>query len=895
MKYENIELLSNIESLNGILPFHYPVKSEKNYSNNQIRNQINLEEFYNIYNNYNKNHLENNQINYKIKENLNNNINNSQYQEKYIKNNSKKNKYHFIPKRRKSTNYNLSENISIKNNSLNKDIIHNIKYNNIKKNYSNNYIIGSSNNLVKHQYYDHSLLEDNTSIKKLRRSSSNSNPHFKSSINNDRKNYSNISYKQSNSYRKKLVRKNVIIKRNKNNNVISSKSQSSIEKKKPIFDRPKSCEFKTNDKEYNNNDIIYKYLNKNQNVLYNNKMAKIDKYLNEYFYENNKKHQISFNKKRKNNKNIKNIVVNSSKDYYTENAIFRKKSNKTNKNKEKMSSSNNLFKNYYTSKGIYLKKEEHFFKNENNLLEKQKSKIYNKKLNENNIIDNIESINNSPTFNANNNSYKIKSTTIQQNINKEDKKMKKIIKYKYSNHKDYSKKSNKLNYLYRNISEENKRNPLNEKKLDYLNRELKNKYITPENKKWNDKNFEIINKENQSLNSINSINAHKNRNNKTKRIPVIKKEHNTISSHNDFINKNKNVINNIINNNKKIGMNTYNKFYTKKNDEENFIKKYFLNNNNELYDSLNNNDNIQINKNPIFSYKNKNTANDLNEIKNRQNSYSELISKNNIINNNFNSKIRNNSSFNLFNNNNQNHLNEEQNLSDIRRYLHNYYEIKSKNNFRKNNSFNNIKTYNQKERIYDNTLKINLFKNLMKNEENKDFNNNNYYNNLSSNVNININITPNQISNENIDIKVNNINKQNIIEKNEYNSKQLFTPSFMKTKKELSNENKISIQKNMETVFQNNNIVDLKNNKNNQTNNYFEPNNERIKFDNYNNFGYDYTFKNINYKNNDNVKNSDKEAIFNNKYYYKEHSDKRKDDLIQLINFSENLGLNYKQ
>ena len=68
-----------------------------------------------------------------------------------------------------------------------------------------------------------------------------------------------------------------------------------------------------------------------------------------------------------------------------------------------------------------------------------------------------------------------------------------------------------------------------------------------------------------------------------------------------------------------------------------------------------------------------------------------------------------------------------------------------------------------------------------------------------------------------------------------------------------------------------------------------------IKFD-YNTYGYDYTFKNLNNIKNDFINDLHKDNIdFKNKYFYKVDSGKRKDDLIQLINFSENLGLNIKK
>ena len=881
MKYEGTELLSNFESINDKLPFHYPSSFTQNYIQNNIGKQINLEEFYNIYNNYNKNQKDIKLNHYikKFKDNDEINIIYSQNNDKKNKSNSKKYKYKFIPRKR-NINNNLSENISIKKNSISSDYIKNIKYSNIKKNNSNSQVKNSSNILVKQQYYDHSLLEDNNIYKKkLRHSSSNSNQFFKISINSKQDN-SNISYKHNNSYGKKIDKKKNIVKKNKTKIIKSSKSQSSLNKKKSILDRPKSCEFKNNDA----GDIIYNYLNKNENILYNDKMAKIDKYLNNYFYYN-KKQQISFNKNIKiiKNKDIKNIINNVAKDFFTENALFRKKSNKRNRNKEKISPNNILLKNYYTSKGSYWKKDENFHQNDLILIDKTLNDINKKKLYEKKEID----LYSSPT--SNNNCDKI-NVTIQHNINDDNNKIKKkIIRSKNIPKKNYDSKYN-INPLNRKMSAENKINPLNVQKLQYLEQILKNNLISPTNKKEKENNLENINNE---IPYYNSVIAHKNRNNKIKYIPHAKKELNTISSHKDIINNNKNEINYLKNQKNKKGMNiynTYNKFYTNSlNKEENYMENYQnvikLNKENELYDNINE---YNKNKTPIISYNYKDYSKEINQSKTRKNSYSDLISKNSTYNN-FSFSIRNNC-FNFVNNSNK--IPDDKNISDIRRYLHNYYEIKSQN-IRKNNSYNNINKYSQKERILDNTLKNNLLKNLIKNDETSDTHN--YYHDLSSNLNININITQNKISNEKIDIKVNNINNFNRNTFNEHNkennSLQILTPSFMKTKKELNIKDKKNIQKNMKNEFQNNNIIEVKND-NNSINKLIEQNIHNIELNN-NNFGYDYTFKNKNNINND-YNNKITTNNIKNKYFYKVGFDKRKEDLIQLINFSDNLGLNMK-
>ena len=213
--------------------------------------------------------------------------------------------------------------------------------------------------------------------------------------------------------------------------------------------------------------MILNYMDKNSNILYYNKMLKIDKYLNYYFNENNSRQQMSFNKNRKKIKDIKNIIVNMKKNYCSENAIFRKKSNK-NEKKEKISPKNNLFKNYYTSKGSYWKKEE----NNNNvfeklLIDKSQNNICEKKLYEKKKI-----IYKSPSGPISNKNEKT-SSTIQPSYN-DNKSTKKIIKNEYTNKEKINlKESDIINSLSRKMSSENRIIPLNEKKLQILNKELK--------------------------------------------------------------------------------------------------------------------------------------------------------------------------------------------------------------------------------------------------------------------------------------------------------------------------------------------------------------------------------------------------------------------------------------
>ena len=156
MKTDDISLLSNLDNINEKLPFYYPISFKSNYDSNNTDNKIDIEVFCNIYNNYNKNLIKNKKMNYdiKFKENKND-YDYDEYNSEKIIIDTKKHKYKFIPRRRKNTSNNLSENLSLKNNSLNNytsniyDNIKNIKYNSIDKSNNNFYIKDFSNHIKK--------------------------------------------------------------------------------------------------------------------------------------------------------------------------------------------------------------------------------------------------------------------------------------------------------------------------------------------------------------------------------------------------------------------------------------------------------------------------------------------------------------------------------------------------------------------------------------------------------------------------------------------------------------------------------------------------------------------------------------------------------------------------
>ena len=267
-------------------------------------------------------------------------------------------------------------------------------------------------------------------------------------------------------------------------------------------------------------------------------------------------------------------------------------------------------------------------------------------------------------------------------------------------------------------------------------------------------------------------------------------------------------------------------------------------------------------------------------------------------------------SFDIFKNNSKDENFNK--ISNIRRYLNNYYQNKYKQNLIKKNSSNYTIDYSpaNKEINYYDFMKKNLLEGLINDENVNKNNNNNCCNNLSPNININININPNNISNQKVDINSNRntINQDQIKENNDKNSLQLLTPSFTKRQEEKNEEIKVKSQKNdKQTTFKFNELNEI----HNFTNNYsFIPNNpdsNNMKFPIY--FCRDYTFKNMNiiYRNKltkkalDDQKNysymENHQNIFSNKNQsnkqqinYNINHKKRKDDLFQLLNFSQHLG-----
>ena len=265
---------------------------------------------------------------------------------------------------------------------------------------------------------------------------------------------------------------------------------------------------------------------------------------------------------------------------------------------------------------------------------------------------------------------------------------------------------------------------------------------------------------------------------------------------------------------------------------------------------------------------------------------------------------------NLFNTTYTTIINNNPDIIGVRKYLNDYYKNKYKNNLTKNNSFNYARDKAQSfiENNYNDSLKNNILEKSINEDKNDKIvnNNNNNYNNLSSNVNINININQNDISNKKININL-NASETSIVNQEENkkeNSFHLLTPSFDKDLNNKIIEQKNNKQeKNQKNTFENNSIKE-NNNCKIMSNIPFNPdNNKKFKIIQNN----DYTFKNKNqdYRNKLIKKNQfrcEHSIIENNKnsYFdennsnkqsiYNINSQKRKEDLFQLLNFSQKLN-----
>ena len=580
-------------------------------------------------------------------------------------------------------------------------------------------------------------------------------------------------------------------------------------------------------REENKNNSIIDYMNKDK--IYNKRMIKIDKFVKNLNDENKNMHNLSFykNNEKKNDEFIDNK--------YNNIRIMKKKLLKKYINnlddKKKNISNKILFNKYQTPKEGQIKRISDKTKKAKNNFNNSISK-YDSKIN----IDDKE---------------------IRKNNHK-------IIEYILKNQKLKDKESEKNDNLYRKNNKYSRIMNLNkneqfiqvcggeeQNKKEIIKIKLNRIPIAPKNLKQ----FKTISSVNHIIHddklkvNINN-NAQKNK---------IREENKNLTNEDKDYNKNVNEENNSINNNKRNNQNITYKFSTLDFEKRDIIKNKDIND--ELIPNKNNK----------------------NEIRLKDNSFDGFFSNN---------------------------INNNSNLTSIRKYLNDYYINKYYKKLNKNNSFNcpGDNSLPLKEDNYYNILKNNLLLNLIKEENfNKENNNKNYYNNISSNVNINININQNDISNKNIDINMNNSDRNNIKnennENNEQNELQLLTPSFINEQNENKQEQKSIFNK--KNTFKNNDINELQNFKNIIPFIPLNPENNNSKFSFF--FGHDYSFKNknINYRNkltkinqfklnNSNIdthKNINiNENQKNNPAFYNINQHKRKEDLFQLLHFSQNLG-----
>ena len=361
---------------------------------------------------------------------------------------------------------------------------------------------------------------------------------------------------------------------------------------------------------------------------------------------------------------------------------------------------------------------------------------------------------------------------------------------------------------------------------------------------------------------------------------------------------------------KKIHLNKGNKYQIHNNEINNKFNKKNYNEiklNKEEYKNLANEENKYNKNNSSINnkrYENE-ESNQTNGIKNHINNdnLSDIKITNNI------KEARNNS----FNSSVTTKINNNADIIDVRKYLNNYYENRYKNKLTKHNSMNYISDKSQSfnENNYIDSLKNNLLENLINEDKNNNNNNSYYYNNLSSNVNINININQNNNSNKNNDINSNNseikiINQKQNIENNKQNSIHLLTPSFIYDENTEHNNSKYKMESlNKKNILENNKMNEIHNCKNFANIPFNPENNKKFSIISGNN----YTFKNKNYnfrnrlikKNpfqlnhiNHSSIEQNKNSFFDENYGNKQsnyniNAQKRKEDLFQLLNFSQNL------
>ena len=789
------------EHSNEQLPLYYPLFFNKNKFEPDLKNRINKESFYYIYNLYNK----------KLMKNKNNNINihgNSNDKEKN-KMQLSFNKNHNVTQQRKK-NSDISNSLSM--------IKSNLTHNNDSLIKIETSFMDKKNNNEQQNYKDNNI----NIRKKLKKSDSFFIPYTPNL------NLSFFNFKNKIPFPNKLMEKpnnnstyykignkgkSWIYQRNLNKRLFSSNSFCSNHKNLKL-------ETIDNGKSDNNNNYTKNFINKE--LIYKRKMEKIDKYLKILNEENQiLHHHLSFNK----GKDNKNILNNNNDDIKAKN--IKNSFMKENKSHSNISNYNKIFRNKKIFSNNNLINNKYFFPKESQIKLGEKSmNLNNQKIKYSNKI--------------------ILKINLEENENRKN--IHRMIKYVLN---------------YKKFKEKESEKELNKKPFEKIKNSKKLNNITSEEKNKENSNIINLNKNNHLKINREKIEI-KNNNIKIKKIQNISfnlKNFGTIPSERNINSNFHSVKNNF--NNKIFYESAYLDNKTTNHKDENHYK-------NDIKQNFNKKNNSFKMNNGEISYKFSNM---------NEGNYS-------------------------FNNQTKNSTNDSDNISNVRRYLNNYYEIKYRKKIIKNNSVNFIGDNSSKsnETCYYNLIKNNLLKKLMNdenipNEKINNNNNNNYYNNLSSNVNINININQNDLSNKNIDINLINSNRNTINQEekkgnNENDNLNLLTPTFEKTPNEKIQE---KIDLNHKKIFRNNESSEFNNFLNNYSYlSYHHENNN--KFPIY--FGHDYTFKNmnINYKNKLTKKKYKNvfrnEQQINEQNNYNINQEKRNEDILQLFNFSQNLGKN---
>ena len=493
-------------------------------------------------------------------------------------------------------------------------------------------------------------------------------------------------------------------------------------------------------------------------------------------------------------------------------------------------------------------------------------------------------------------------------------------------------------YLESPNSTNNNLNNYNQK--NYKSCERINKKETKNN--YKNKNLSINNNFENSFNNYednsnynNDINSFNNQNMSEKEIYFKNNESKLINGNiNNYIYRNNNINDYIVKQQKDNIQNNPNLLIVKKQSINNNYKYFPINaNNNEVLNNKKENSNYYKSnyntENNFNHHNNKNKLHNQNYIKGKG-SFNLINKSNNIKEDNSNNISYKDNTF-----NNKSKF-EENEIINIRKHLNQFYENKKKLSLNSTNSnkFNEYVNEPQKNLLKDDSIKNDLLKGLLNNnnirnpnEQNCDYYNSNY-NRINKQVeNPQLNLQNNDINNvynfNNIHLNNKSYSNSNYNDKidhdnfiNENKPKYNFRPDLIKDINKVpkssglnfnlnknmnsfqfhfNQNNKNIINEERETTNQNNQINNLSNkngfniSQNNKNNNYQNQNKYTIEDSiNINGLVPNTNLINMGNKNNENtgVNNITKENSDNIE------NERRKNDLLQMINFSSNLRIN---